>query len=218
MKEKIKISNKWLYENGFHLTSDKSRLEKIITHYNIFKKISKVDGDIFEFGVFKGNSIIRFATFRDMLGLKKKIYGFDIFGKFPFQKNNEDNNFIRKFEKASGEGISLNNLNYFIKNKNIQNINLYKGNILDTLNKFVSKNKSIKISFLHIDVHVYEPTMFILEKLFNKVQKNGVILFDDYSVIEGETRAVDDFFSKEKIKKNFKTIPSTNYPYFYIKK
>ena len=218
MKEKIKISNKWLYENGFHLTSDKSRLEKIITHYNIFKKISKVDGDIFEFGVFKGNSIIRFATFRDMLGLKKKIYGFDIFGKFPFQKNNEDNNFIHKFEKISGEGISLDNLNYFIKNKNIQNINLYKGNILNTLNKFVSKNKSIKISFLHIDVDVYEPTMFILEKLFDKVQKNGVILFDDYSIIQGETRAVDDFFSKRKIKKNFKTIPSTKYPYFYIKK
>ena len=87
MKEKILMKKKWEYENGFHLTSDKSRMQKIITHHNIFKKTLKVEGDILEFGVFKGNSLIRFATFRDMYNLNKTIIGFDAFGKFPIQKN-----------------------------------------------------------------------------------------------------------------------------------
>ncbi len=217
MKEDIKILQKWKYENGFHLTSDKSRLQKIITHYEIFKKIIKVDGDILEFGVFKGNSLIRFATFRDMYSLNKKIHGFDIFGKFPIQKNNEDNKFIDKFEKESGEGISLENLKYFLKKKKINNISLYKGNIAKTLDNFLKENKKIKISFLHIDVDVYEPTKIILDKLYDRVEKKGIILFDDYSIIEGETRAVDEFFLNKKIKKNFKLIPNTKNPYFHVK-
>lgn len=218
MIENFKISKKWSYENGFHLTSDKSRIEKIITHYNIFKKITQTPGDIFEFGVFKGNSLIRFATFRDMLNLNKKVYGFDIFGKFPKQKNLEDNKFIKKFEKSSGEGISVNKLKKFLFHKSLHNIELYKGDILSTLNKFLKLNKKIKISLLHIDVDVYEPTKFILENLYDKIEKNGIIIFDDYSIIRGETDAVDEFFRTRNIEKKLKKIKNTNGPYFHIKK
>ena len=58
--------NKWLYENLFYQTSDKTRIQKIIDHYEIYKKISKLKGDIVECGVFKGVSLIRFLTFREI--------------------------------------------------------------------------------------------------------------------------------------------------------
>ena len=45
--------DKWLYENLFYLTSDKSRIQKLIDHYEIYKKISKLNGDIIECGVFQ---------------------------------------------------------------------------------------------------------------------------------------------------------------------
>ena len=200
MKEKIIFKKKWDYENGFYLTSDKSRLQKIITHYEIFKKTRKVRGDIIEFGVFKGNSLIRFATYRDIFKSNKKIIGFDAFGRFPIQNNKNDNKFIKKFEKESGIGISLNNLKSFLNKKKLKNILLYKGNIETTIEEFLKENKLLKISFLHIDVDVYQPTKIILEKLFDKVSRNGIILFDDYSVIEGETKAVDEFLKKKKYK------------------
>ena len=218
MFEKFHPDNKWIYENGFHLTSNKSRLEKIITHYNIFKKTTKIHGDIFEFGVFKGNSLIRLATFRDMLNLNKKIYGFDVFGKFPRQKDLHDNNFIKKFEEISGDGISLVELKKFLKIKKITNFELCKGDILKSLRKFLLKNKQINISLLHIDVDVYAPTKIILENLYDKVSKNGIIIFDDYSIIKGETDAINDFFESRKIKKNFKKIKFSNGPFFHIKK
>ena len=75
--------NKWQTENQFYLTSEKSRIQKLVDHYEIYKKISQLNGDIIECGVFKGVSLIRFLTFRDIdKNTKiKKIYGFDAFGK-----------------------------------------------------------------------------------------------------------------------------------------
>ena len=58
--------NPWQYENLFYLTSDK-RILKLLDHYEIYKKILKVKGDIVECGVFKGASLIRFLTFRDLI-------------------------------------------------------------------------------------------------------------------------------------------------------
>ena len=59
---------------------------------------------------------------------------------------------------------------------------------------------------------VYEPTFFTLEKLYNKVQKGGIILIDDYGIANGVTRAVNKF---KKIKK-IKTEKLGNLSYFKI--
>ena len=216
-KSKI-ISTQWDHENNFHLASDPSRLKKIINHYEIFKLSKDVKGDILEFGVFKGNSLIRFLTYNSLISnSKKKIYGFDTFSKFPISGDNDDIEFIKVFEKDSGSSISKKDLDYFLKRKKFKNYKLIEGDIFKTLPNFI-KNHNIKISFLHIDVDIYEPTLMILENLFNKINKNGILLLDDYKIIKGETRAVDDFFLKNNIKKNFETIKKFGPPYFYIKK
>jgi hypothetical protein len=75
----------WEYENGFYLTSPSSRIAKSIAHYELYKKITGLPGEVVECGVFKGASLIRFATFREMTEsqFSRKIIGFDAFGKFP---------------------------------------------------------------------------------------------------------------------------------------
>jgi hypothetical protein len=37
-----------------------------------------------------------------------------------------------------------------------------------------------------------------LQKLFDRVVRGGVIVFDDYAVVEGETIAVDEFLSDKR--------------------
>ena len=72
----------WDAENVFHLKSDPSRLKKVIAHYELFKKIESVDGDFLEFGVFKGASFLRFATFSEIFGNPNRhFFGFDSFKK-----------------------------------------------------------------------------------------------------------------------------------------
>ena len=72
MKKKVLRDKSYFYENNFYLQSDISRISKFVVHYEIYKKISKIKGDIFEFGVFKGSSLIRFLSFINLFEKKKK--------------------------------------------------------------------------------------------------------------------------------------------------
>lgn len=210
---KENISRKWDYENGFYLTSDISRLGKQIAHYELYKKILNIPGEILEFGVYKGASLNRFATYRELLenNYSRKIIGFDAFGKFPRVENDDDNEFIDLFENEGGDGIHKDELYKFLDYKGFRNIELIEGDILNTLDEYLNSNKHSKIALLHIDVDVYKPTKFILEKLYDRVVKGGIIVFDDYTRVKGATDAIDEFFinKSEKIEKlSFSYIPS----------
>ncbi len=204
----VKLSKIYESENIFYLKSNASRLRKALFHYEIYKKISSIPGDIFELGVFRGCSLVRFATYRDLFkkNFKSKIYGFDDFGKFTQQSRKKDKIFIKKWKKDlkknsnSVSGISVKELKSIMKKKKFKYINLIKGNILKTLPKFLKYKKNLKISLLHLDMDVYEPTLFALEKLYSKVQKRGIILIDDYGIAEGVTKAVNKFKKIKKIK------------------
>jgi len=207
------------YENGFYITSQPSRLAKSIAHYELYKKIVGLPGDVVECGVFKGASLIRFATYREMLESQqsRKIWGFDAFGEFPKDVSRvEDSEFIKKFEEDAGNGISVDELNDVFNRKGISNVSLVKGNILETLPEF-AKNQSCKISLLHIDVDVYEATYAVLENLYDKVVKGGVIIFDDYTAVQGATSAIDDFFSRVDGGGDMQKLPFNYIPCYMVK-
>ena len=84
---------------------------------------------------------------------------------------------------------------YYLIFKGFKNIELIQGDILETLPKYVQEHGELRVALLHIDTDVYEPCMTGLKFLFDKVVKHGVIIFDDYAMIDGETQAVDDFFA-----------------------
>ena len=42
---------------------------------------------------------------------------------------------------------------------------------------------------------IYEPTKFVLNKLFPYVVKGGIILIDDYNMVFGATKATDEFLN-----------------------
>ena len=212
--------NNWDIENKFYLNSHPSRIKKIINHYEIFKKTSKVPGVIIECGVFKGNSISRFIIFRDLLlnNSKKKVFGFDVFGKFPGQKILRDNKFAKNHDKNIGLGTKISLLNKVFKKKNFSNYKLIKGDIEKTLDLFLKKNDKIKISFLNLDLDVYRPTFFALEKLYKKVSKGGVILLDDYGKVHGATKATKDFFKEKNIKIKIESTKFDKKLKFIIKK
>lgn len=211
------IAQQWNYENGFYLTSTPNRINNLLVHYELYKRIIDLPGDIFEFGVFKGASLIRLATFRDALenDFSRKIVGFDAFGKFPTTSDEFEKDWIASFEEGSGEGIQKDELKNFLDKKQFKNITLVKGNVLDTLPTYLHSANYSKIALLHLDMDVYEPTAYVLEQLYSRVVSGGIIMIDDYNTVEGATRAVDEFFvnKPEKVQKL-----SLNYkPSFIIK-
>ena len=76
---------------------------------------------------------------------------------------------------------------------------------------YLENNPSTRISFLHLDMDVKDPTDFALELLFERVVPGGIIVFDDYTTVKGATISVDNFIKKYKLKiekLSFFNIPS----------
>ena len=204
----------WNSENIFYLKTDVYRIANLINHYEIYKKIISLPGDIVECGVFKGISLTRFLTFREILENynSRKIYGFDVFGKFPKAKNQGDKSWVKKWEKNAGDGSDVKELNNILLDKKFSNFELVKGDVKKTIPNLIKQHPGLKISLLHLDMDIYEPTKFTLNKLFPYVVKGGIILLDDYNEVFGATKATDEFLKLNKglkiTKLNFYRKPS----------
>lgn len=204
-------------ENVFYLKSHPTRINKLLAHYEIYKSILNLPGCLIECGVYKGASLSRFASFRNVLenDFSRKIIGFDAFGGFPADNvlSADDRHFISEFEKIGGAGISIDELESILDQKNFKNISLIKGNVFDTVPKFISENRHTRIALLHLDLDVYEPTEFCLSQFLPYMVSGGVIVFDDYNAVEGATRAADELCRKTN--RHLEKLPFYTVPAFY---
>ncbi len=215
----LEKDNVWDYENGFYWFSHNSRLNKMLAHYELYKSIVGLPGHIFELGVYKGASLIRLATFRDSLenDFSRKIIGFDAFGEFPTDglKVEDDLKFVERFEQAGGHGLSREELHGLLVSKGFENFSLVKGNVFDTLPSYLEENPETRLAFLHLDMDVKEPTDFALEMLYERVVPGGLIVFDDYNAVAGETLSVDNFVRQHGLK--IEKLPFYHVPAFIRK-
>lgn len=218
MKQGLDFERRWEYEELFHHTSHVTRFDKILAHYELFKESLNVPGHIVECGVFRGVSLIQFATFRELLcsPYSRKIVGFDTFGQFPATSFEPDQKFRDEFIKDQGAPIAREDLQSVLNYKNIaHNIELVEGDINETVPEYCKANPELKISLLHIDVDIYEPTNTILEYFYPRVVRGGIIVLDDYGSFPGETKAVDDFISTTNLK--ILRLPFNKTPAYIIK-
>lgn len=207
------------YENNFYLSCDSSRIGKTLAHYELFKIANNLPGAIVECGVFKGASLCRFSMLRELFGnsLSKKIIGFDAFGKFPSTKYQHDIKHRKRFIDTSGEeGISIQQMIQVLKNKKTNsNVELIKGDITKTVPHYLKLHPELKISLLNLDTDIYEPSVTILDNLYPRIVKGGILILDDYGTFPGETKAVDEYFKDKDIE--IKKFPFAATPSFIIK-
>ena len=165
--------------------------------------IKEVPGEIIECGVFKGASYLRFSMFREIFGnpYSKKIIGFDTFGKFPETSYHEDKKARTQFiDSAGSDSISKEQLLKILEYKKLnRHLDLIEGDITQTIPAYVKANPELKISLLNLDTDIYEPAVTILENLYPKITKGGILMLDDYGTHPGETKAVDEFFQDKNI-------------------
>jgi hypothetical protein len=197
MKELYQLDKAFEYENGYFATSNTARISKFVTHLELFQRSSSVRGEIMECGVFKGNSLFRWIKFRDLLEntFSRKIIAFDVFGAFPSTAYEPDQQKRQAFidETNGGVGVSLEEINSILAHQGLhKNVELVKGDILKTLPEYLRQHPELKLSLVHIDVDIYEPTKLALELLFEHVSSGGIIVLDDYGAFPGTNKAIDE--------------------------
>ena len=197
----MKIDQNKIY-NTFLKDTNADRLQKILAKYEIFKKIINVPGDICECGVFKGSGIFTWVKLVKLFKPNNnfKVIGFDFFEKKA--KTKSKYNLDKKVLKWHEAGTTTQNeIMKKCKEWNFKNLKLYAGDVTKTTKKYASENFGSRIALLYLDVDNYEGTLGILNNLYKKMAKGGIIAFDEYALQgHGESDAVDEFFKDKKIK------------------
>jgi hypothetical protein len=210
---KFNISKREIWRN-FQLYTRRVFLKRFLAHYELYQQVVNLPGDIVELGVYRGASLMAWANFleiRNMGDRHKKVVGFDNFqgfGSFDEKDGKEDPNVGKvaqgfnscDFEEQLRDAIHIFDEDRFIPYK--PRIHLVKGNIEQTIPQYIYDNPGMRIALLHFDVDLYKPTITALEHLWPLVVPGGVVAFDEYGIPpwEGESRAVDEYFSDKKIK------------------
>lgn len=188
-------------------------LKRFLAHYELFCKTINLPGDIVELGVFRGMSLMEWANFveiRNMGDRQKQVFGFDNFTGFTAltEKDGKASDDMHKtvggfdssmYEAALEDAISIYDKDRFIPYK--ARVKLVKGDIEKTVPKFVQDNPGLRISLIHFDADMYEPTKVGLEHFYPLIVKGGVILFDEYGIRpwSGESTAVDEYFADKDV-------------------
>lgn len=203
-------------ENTFYLRGKTGRIGKLLAHYELYRQIIDLPGAVVELGVYKGASLMRFAMFRSLIEHEdsREIHGLDMFGAFPRTgvEDGGDQAFIDRFEAERGEGISRDDLATLFDAKRIANVHLHAGDIFDTLPRLLAQRPELRIALLHLDVDVYEPTAFALDRLMSRMVPGGLVLFDDYGLVAGATRAAEEAAARHKLR--FEKLPHYVIPAF----
>jgi hypothetical protein len=208
-----KLSSQDILEN-FMLFLRRVNFAKHLAHIEIFNKTADLPGSIVELGVFKGASFMTFLKLCDVHcagDTLKKVIGFDTFSGFVRldDKDGEENaqrdlvtgGFNGKhFLPILRAAIEVERVDSFIPRFN--RAELIEGDVLETVPEYVRKNPGLRISLLHLDLDLYEPTRVALEHLYPRVVPGGVVLLDEYAMtgFPGESAAFDEFFRDKRPK------------------
>jgi len=184
-----KSSNEW--SDNFFKQNRFINLIQLVRHI-----LSK--NEVFDFvecGCWKGHSTFIISSL--IKESKKKIY-FHIFDSFEgLSKSTENDLSFHKLDKNENKRVrdQFSSSENFVKKKVLKDFNFcktYKGWIPSRFQDIDGK----KFSFVHIDVDLYEPTKKSLEFFFPRLQKNGIIVCDDYNykIFDGAKKAWDEYF------------------------
>ena len=160
-----------------------------LRNYAIKKALSNHKSGFYyiEFGVLKGISINQFSEIlKDIT-----IYGFD---SFEGLKEDWKGGYVGKWHKS----WDLNKQPPQLNNNCVPII----GWIQDTLPKFISERKDLKINFVHIDTDTYPTARFILQQIKPYLVDGAIIIFDELYNFPGwrvgEYKALTESFKEEE--------------------
>ena len=178
--------------------------KRILEIYELFNdlililKENSVEGIFVECGYGYGRSFSVFSHFA--VKEKRKIYGFDSFIGFPnvseidHSKRNPRNGewSVRSLSEATK---CIENLGIFENKDDFKLIQLiFERNIKNPI-------PNQEIAFLHIDLDLYVGYKFALEMFWDQVKIGGIVLFDEYELVEwhGATVAINEFLENRNI-------------------
>ena len=182
--------------------------EKQLRFYSLFNIVENIlknhkYQNFVECGCWKGHSTLGITKLMEKYSFNKNFYVFDSFEDGLSEKNTKDKNSNRYIQTKKD---IVHQKQYFESDydkvldlfHNYNFVKIYKGWIPKV---FDNLEKDFKISFLHLDVDLYQPTYDSLIFFYDMIEVGGIIICDDYnsSDFPGAKIAIDEFMKEKSI-------------------
>jgi hypothetical protein len=209
----LSITPQKIYDsfNNLVFSNDTRVIHKMLIKVNLYNQIKHLNGDIFEFGVFKGASL---ALWLQLIKLYEynsltSIVGYDFFDGEDVLDNMDGLNkklmddVINRCENKNDIKMEtiLEKCNNILPNRT----KLIKGDACETCVDFNTNNPGARIKLLYLDMDVDKPTYIVLKNMWDRIVLNGIVVLDEYGFHKwDESNGVDRFL--KTIKGKYKLI------------
>lgn len=215
-------SDESLLWDAYHrllLGPDVERLRKLLVRYDFFRMVLDVPGDIVECGVFKGAGLLTWLKFLHVHapGSARRVVGFDTFDAFA-SATGADVTAVAAFVRETGHrGTTPESLLAAATAAGIDpaHLELVAGDVRTSAPDYARANPGFRISLLHMDLDLGEPTHAVLTALWPRVVRGGVVVFDEYASPRwSESDGVDRFFADTRVR--LRTLAHGRTPTAYV--
>lgn len=196
---------------GAYLRS--SLLAKILYLNEVYQQIVTIPGIVVEFGVWWGANLALFESFRSVYepyNWTRKVVGFDTFDKgYPGISEKDGTS---SYAAVGGYAVSEKYEDYLTRlldaheadnvMSHIKKHELVKGNVVETVDKYLEKNPQTIIAMAYFDLALYEPTKKCLEAIKPHLVRGSVLAMDELNSADfpGETIALKEIFDLNRCK------------------
>lgn len=188
--------------NNLMFSGDARVFNKMIKKIELYLQVKDLAGDILEFGVFKGAGVALFLNLKMMYEPNSlmKVIGFDFFNSDTLTNSLDGLNktmMSAVLNRAPSNELSIENVKKRLSVFNDSTYKLIEGDAVPNSKKYNLENPGARIKLLYMDIDIGEPTYEILKTLWNKIVKNGIVVFDEYAYHKwDESNGVDKFLKE----------------------
>jgi hypothetical protein len=188
--------------NNLMFSGDGRVFNKMMKRGELYMKVKDLAGDILEFGVFKGAGLALFLNLKMMYEPNSlmKVIGFDYFNSENMTNSLDGLNktmMSAVLNRAQADELSVDSVKKRLSNFKEDMYKLIEGEAVASAIQFRMDNPGARIKLLYMDLDLAEPTYKILRILWDKVVKNGIIVFDEYAYHKWDESDGVDRFLKE---------------------
>ncbi|ATY30873.1 TylF/MycF/NovP-related O-methyltransferase [Sphingomonas psychrotolerans] len=185
-------------------------LSRLLYEDHLYRRIVNVPGVICEFGVHWGATMTTLCNLRGIhepYNHSRTIVGFDTFSGFT-GVHDADGGFSSDGDYSTSTGYEaelaeiLALQESFSPVPQIQKFELVKGDVVETLPKWLDDNSHAVVAMAIFDMDIYQPTRAALEMILPRLVKGSLLVFDEMVCkhFPGETQAVMEVLGLNNLK------------------
>ena len=187
-----------------------TQLAKVLYLNELYHRIVKLPGIVVEFGIWWGANLALFESFRSVYepyNWTRKVVGFDTLKGYPSIAPIDGTS---AHAKVGGYTVTENYEAYLRRMldaheadnvmSHIKKYDLVKGDVVETIDQYLTDNPETIIALAYFDLALYEPTKKCLEAIRPHLMRGSIIAMDELCSRDfpGETIALKEVFGLNK--------------------